>query len=49
MVTSEASKAKVLAALKVGVKNYVVKPITEDALWSKMEKVIAGLSADKSD
>jgi two-component system chemotaxis response regulator CheY len=39
MVTSEASKMKIMEALKAGVANYVLKPFTDEDLWGKIEKV----------
>ncbi|MFC1671710.1 PleD family two-component system response regulator [Planctomycetota bacterium] len=41
MVTSEASKMKIMEALKVGVSNYVLKPFTDEDLWGKIEKIAA--------
>ena len=37
MVTSEAARENVLEAVKAGVNNYVVKPITGEKLWAKIE------------
>jgi two-component system chemotaxis response regulator CheY len=36
MVTSEAARENVMEAVKAGVNNYVVKPITGDKLWAKI-------------
>ncbi|MFZ4712474.1 MAG: response regulator [Bacteriovoracaceae bacterium] len=39
MVTAEAEQANVIAAVKAGVSNYIVKPFTPDALKAKIEKI----------
>ena len=39
MVTAEAKKENVIAAIKAGVNNYVVKPFTAETLKEKIEKV----------
>lgn len=39
MVTAEAEKDKVIAAIKAGVNNYVVKPFTAEILKEKMDKI----------
>ncbi|MDZ4785852.1 MAG: chemotaxis response regulator CheY [bacterium] len=39
MVTAEAKKEEVLAAVQAGVSNYVVKPFTPDALESKITSI----------
>lgn len=39
MVTAEAKKEEVLAAVQAGVSNYVVKPFTPDALESKITAI----------
>jgi len=41
MVTAEGLKENVLAAVKEGVSNYIVKPFTAEVLNEKIEKVIA--------
>jgi two-component system chemotaxis response regulator CheY len=41
MVTSEAAKYNVMEAIEAGVTNYVVKPISGNVLWEKIEKFIA--------
>ncbi len=41
MVTAEAKKENVLAAIKAGVNNYVVKPFSADTLKEKIEKIFA--------
>jgi two-component system chemotaxis response regulator CheY len=40
MITSEAARYNVVDAIKVGVTNYVVKPIKGDLLWKKLSKYI---------
>jgi two-component system chemotaxis response regulator CheY len=40
MVTTEGGKGEVIAALKAGVNNYIVKPFTPDVLKAKLESVI---------
>lgn len=39
MVTAEASKEKVVEAIKAGVNNYIVKPFTAEVLKEKIEKI----------
>ena len=39
MVTAEAEKEKVVAAIQAGVNNYIVKPFTADVLKEKMDKI----------
>lgn len=41
MVTSEAAKYNVLEAIEAGATNYVVKPVSADALWKKISKYIS--------
>ncbi|WP_022847717.1 MULTISPECIES: chemotaxis response regulator CheY [unclassified Desulfurobacterium] len=41
MVTAEAKKENVLAAIKAGVNNYVVKPFTAETLKEKIEKIFS--------
>lgn len=43
MVTAEAEKDKVVAAIKAGVNNYVVKPFTAEVLKEKMDRVFEKL------
>ncbi len=43
MVTAEAKKENVIAAIKAGVNNYVVKPFTAETLKEKLEKIYAAL------
>jgi two-component system, chemotaxis family, chemotaxis protein CheY len=43
MVTSEAAKTNVMEAIKAGVTNYVVKPITGDKLWAKFQPYLKPL------
>ena len=40
MVTSEAEKRYLLAAIEAGVTNYVAKPITGDVFWDKISQYI---------
>lgn len=39
MVTAEAEKEKVVAAIQAGVNNYIVKPFTAATLKEKMDKI----------
>jgi len=39
MVTAEAQKENILAAVQAGVSNYVVKPFTAETISEKLEKV----------
>lgn len=41
MVTAEAKKENVLAAIKAGVNNYVVKPFMAETLKEKIEKIFS--------
>lgn len=43
MVTAEAKKENVIAAIKAGVNNYIVKPFTAEILKEKLEKIYAAL------
>ncbi len=43
MVTAEAEKEKVIAAIQAGVNNYIVKPFTGEVLKEKMDKIFAKL------
>jgi len=43
MVTAEAKKENVLAAIKAGVNNYIVKPFTAETLKEKIEKIFSSL------
>ena len=45
MVTAEAKKENILAAIKAGVSNYIVKPFTEEVLARKLEDVFGGQGA----
>jgi two-component system chemotaxis response regulator CheY len=45
MVTTVSAKDDILAALRAGVNNYVVKPFDAATLQSKIAKVMGGLSA----
>ncbi len=40
MVTSEAAKYNVMEAIDAGATNYIVKPIHDDVLWTKIEKYV---------
>ena len=39
MVTAEAEKEKILAAIKAGVSNYIVKPFTAETISATLKKV----------
>ncbi len=39
MITTEAEKSQVVAAIQAGVNNYLVKPFDQETLISKLEKV----------
>ncbi len=39
MVTAEAEKEKILAAIKAGVSNYIVKPFTAETISETLKKV----------
>lgn len=41
MVTAEAEKDKVVAAVKAGVNNYIVKPFTTETMKEKLDKIFA--------
>ena len=41
MVTAEAQKENILAAVKAGVSQYIVKPFTADTLSEKIEKIFS--------
>jgi len=41
MVTAEGLQENVVAAVRAGVSNYIVKPFTADVLNEKIEKIIA--------
>jgi two-component system chemotaxis response regulator CheY len=43
MVTAEALQDNVIAAVKAGVSNYIVKPFTAEVLNSKIEKILESL------
>lgn len=45
MVTAEALKDNVVAAVKAGVSNYIVKPFTAEVLNEKIEKIVNSLAA----
>lgn len=44
MITSEAAKYNVVEAIKVGVTNYIVKPVKGDRIWEKIGKYFTGAS-----
>jgi len=41
MVTAEAQKDNIIEAVQAGVSNYVVKPLTAEALLEKLQKIFA--------
>ena len=43
MVTAEAEKDKVIAAIQAGVNNYIVKPFTAETFKEKMDRVFEKL------
>jgi two-component system, chemotaxis family, chemotaxis protein CheY len=43
MVTAEAEKDKVIAAIQAGVNNYVVKPFTAETFKEKMDRIFEKL------
>jgi len=43
MVTAEALQDNVIAAVKAGVSNYIVKPFTAEVLNSKIEKILESI------
>jgi two-component system chemotaxis response regulator CheY len=43
MVTAEAEKEKIIAAVKAGVNNYIVKPFTAETMKSKIDKIFERL------
>lgn len=43
MVTAEAEKDKVIAAIQAGVNNYIVKPFTAEVFKEKMDKIFEKL------
>jgi two-component system chemotaxis response regulator CheY len=43
MVTAEAEKDKVVAAIQAGVNNYIVKPFTAEVFKEKMDKIFEKL------
>jgi two-component system, chemotaxis family, chemotaxis protein CheY len=45
MVTAEALKDNIVAAVKAGVSNYIVKPFTAEVLNEKIEKIVKSLAA----
>ena len=45
MVTTEAEKARVMEALKAGVSNYVVKPVTAETLSEKIDQTMSKAAA----
>lgn len=44
MITTEAEKRRVMAAIQAGVTDYLVKPFTPDALQEKIEKHVAAMT-----
>ena len=47
MVTAEAEKENILAAVKAGVSNYIVKPFTALTLKEKLERIDKAVEAGK--
>jgi len=47
MVTAEAEKSMVVAAIQAGVNNYVVKPFTAEMFKEKMDKIFERLEQKK--
>jgi two-component system chemotaxis response regulator CheY len=45
MVTAEALKDNIVAAVKAGVSNYIVKPFTAEVLNEKIEKIVKSMAA----
>ena len=45
MVTAEAKKENIVAAIQAGVSNYIVKPFTEEVLARKLDDVFKNLAA----
>jgi two-component system chemotaxis response regulator CheY len=43
MITTEAAKTEVIAALKVGVSNYIIKPFSAETLKLKLKEVMKRL------
>ncbi len=39
LLTTESEKEKVLEAVLAGVNNYLIKPVDEDALYSRLQKI----------
>ena len=44
MITTEAEKQRVMAAIQAGVTDYLVKPFTPDTLREKLEKHVASMT-----
>ena len=44
MITAEAKKENVIAAIKAGANNYIVKPFPAEVLEEKIEKIFSALS-----
>jgi len=44
MITTEAEKQRVMAAIQAGVTDYLVKPFTPDMLRAKLEKHVAAMA-----
>lgn len=42
MVTTEASKSRVVEAIQAGINDYLIKPFTPDALSAKIRKLTGG-------
>lgn len=41
MITAEAEKSNIVAAVQAGVSNYIVKPFTADVLKEKIDKIFS--------
>lgn len=48
MVTAEAEQENIMAAVKAGVSNYIVKPFTAQVLKEKLEKIFAMYGVKKA-
>jgi len=44
MITSEAAKYNVIEAVKAGVNDYLIKPVSEKGLMEKIDRVLSGPS-----
>jgi two-component system chemotaxis response regulator CheY len=46
-VVAEYEKEKVIAAMKIGLNNYIIKPFTGEVFKEKMDKILEKLQAQK--